>query len=610
MSTLLIAVASFFGYVVAYHTYGRFLASKIFRIRADEPVPSRELQDDVDFVPANRYVLFGHHFTSIAGTGPIVGPAIAVMWGWLPALLWVVFGCIFIGAVHDFTALVMSVRDRGRSLGDIAGEVLSPIAKKVLLVLLGLVLVVVVAVFANVIAVVFDLYPRSAVPVWTSLPLAVVLGLMIRKTRIPLFVLSLPCLLLIYYLIGAEWVPTLRISGVEGSTWLTPITIWTGILMVYCFFASVLPVWLLLQPRDYINSLQLYLAMGMMVLGMCVAGFSGTTDLFASAPAVRVAEASAQGAPSIWPFLFITIACGAVSGFHALVSSGTSSKQLGSMADARYIGYGAMLVEGALAVLVILACTAGLCTTGLTMFTTGLTSSSEPLSTGEGMRSVWLSFYGRNWSDLKLGEQVGIFILGGGNFIASLRIPGILSHGIPQSFAQAVVAVLVVSFAATTIDTSMRLFRYVLQELGGAAKICRPLANKYVATTFGVVTSFIVAMLPGPSGAPGTGGMILWPLFGVANQLIAGLTLMVGTVWAYQQGRRWLTLVLAVPMAAMLVMPVWAMVLEILEWITAGKYHLVIFGVVLILLAVWLSSEGLRAMRRPALKNLTQEPNP
>ena len=307
MSTLLIAVASFFGYVVAYHTYGRFLASKIFRIRADEPVPSRELQDDVDFVPANRYVLFGHHFTSIAGTGPIVGPAIAVMWGWLPALLWVVFGCIFIGAVHDFTALVMSVRDRGRSLGDIAGEVLSPIAKKVLLVLLGLVLVVVVAVFANVIAVVFDLYPRSAVPVWTSLPLAVVLGLMIRKTRIPLFVLSLPCLLLIYYLIGAEWVPTLRISGVEGSTWLTPITIWTGILMVYCFFASVLPVWLLLQPRDYINSLQLYLAMGMMVLGMCVAGFSGTTDLFASAPAVRVAEASAQGAPSIWPFLFITI---------------------------------------------------------------------------------------------------------------------------------------------------------------------------------------------------------------------------------------------------------------------------------------------------------------
>lgn len=348
--------------------------------------------------------------------------------------------------------------------------------------------------------------------------------------------------------------------------------------MVYCFFAAILPVWLLLQPRDYINSLQLYVAMAMMVLGLCVAAFTRSNDLFATAPALRIAEASAQGAPPIWPFLFITVACGAVSGFHALVSSGTSSKQMGSMADAQYIGYGSMLVEGVLAVLVILACTAGL----------GMFLADDAVG---GMSGAWLAHYGKNWADLKLGEQVGIFVQGGGNFIASM--------GISFGLARGIVAVLVVSFAATTIDTAMRLFRYVLQELGGAIHIA-PLRNKYVATTVGVLAAFLMALVPGPSGQPGTGGMILWPLFGAANQLIAGLTLIVGTVYLYQRKRMWGFL--GIPMVTMLIIPLYALGLNMYDWCQNSKYLLIAFDAMLVVLAFWLMREGVCATNRLVAK--------
>lgn len=584
MSTLLVAILSFLGYLIAYHTYGRFLAKKIFNLDPAEPVPSRELQDNIDFVPTNRHVLFGHHFTSIAGTGPIVGPAIAVMWGWLPALLWVIFGCIFVGAVHDFAALVLSVRNQGHTLGDLAGEVVSPAAKRIFLLILAFVLVILIAVFANVIAVIFDLYPQAVIPVWTSLPLAIILGLVTRKLHVKLLIPSLCSLFLLYYLIyaGTTWIPPLQITAIHGTpfweSYGTPVVIWSAILMVYCFFAAILPVWLLLQPRDYINSLQLYVAMAMMVLGLCVAAFTCSNDLFATAPALRIAEASAQGAPPIWPFLFITVACGAVSGFHALVSSGTSSKQMGSMADAQYIGYGSMLVEGVLAVLVILACTAGL----------GMFLADDAVG---GMSGAWLAHYGKNWADLKLGEQVGIFVQGGGNFIASM--------GISFGLARGIVAVLVVSFAATTIDTAMRLFRYVLQELGGAIHIA-PLRNKYVATTVGVLAAFLMALVPGPSGQPGTGGMILWPLFGAANQLIAGLTLIVGTVYLYQRKRMWGFL--GIPMVTMLIIPLYALGLNMYDWCQNSKYLLIAFDAMLVVLAFWLMREGVCATNRLVAK--------
>jgi carbon starvation protein len=354
MSTLLIAFGSFFGFIVAYHTYGRWLARRIFRLEAQAPVPSKQLRDDVDYVPTRKEVIFGHHFTSIAGTGPIVGPAIAVFWGWLPALLWVLFGCILIGAVHDFGALVVSLRNRGQTVGEISGRVISPRSRVLFLLILFFSLTVVLAIFGLVIASIFNLYPESVLSVWIAMPLAVIIGIWVHRGGSRLLLPSLVGIGVLYaaVLIGAYWLP-LKLEVAN------PVVVWTILLMIYCFIASVLPVWLLLQPRDFINSHQLVVAMGLLVLGIVVASVSGEASLIDSAPAITASNQLPVGALPILPFLFITIACGAVSGFHCLVSSGTSSKQLACETDAQYVGYGAMLLEGALAVVVILACCAG-----------------------------------------------------------------------------------------------------------------------------------------------------------------------------------------------------------------------------------------------------------
>ncbi len=333
MTTLLIAVGSFVGFIVAYNTYGRWLAQKVFALDPAADVPSKLLEDGVDYVPSKRSLVFGHHFTSIAGTGPIVGPAIAVFWGWLPALLWVVFGCIFIGAVHDFGALVVSMRNRGQTIGEIAGRMISSRTKILFLLVLFFALTIVLAIFGLVIAAIFDKYPQSVLAVWISLPIAIFIGLRLRYGSQNLLAMSIVSLVLIYatIYIGTYYLPiVLPVSN--------PTVVWTIILLVYCAIASVLPVWLLLQPRDYVNSHQLFLALGLLVVGLAVACLTGKADLIESTPTLT--SDLPDGTPPIWPFLFITIACGAISGFHCLVSSGTSSKQLESETDAQLIGYG------------------------------------------------------------------------------------------------------------------------------------------------------------------------------------------------------------------------------------------------------------------------------
>ena len=358
MSTLLIALASFAGFILAYFTYGRWLSQRVFNVSRDAEVPSHQLRDDVDFVPTKREVIFGHHFTSIAGTGPIVGPAIAVFWGWLPALLWVVLGSIFIGAVHDFGALIVSLRNRGQTVGEIAGRMISPRAKVLFLLILFFALTIVLAIFGLVIASIFSIYPESVLSVWIEIPIAVAIAFFVYRRSGALLIPSLIALTLMYLAIyiGVYYLP------IRLPAWLpvSPVIAWTIVLMIYCFVASVLPVWVLMQPRDYINSHQLILALTLLVAGLVVASWSGSADLIASAPAIVPVGERPVDAPPIMPFLFITIACGAISGFHCLVSSGTSSKQIDSEADAQYVGYGAMLLEGALAVIVILACCAGL----------------------------------------------------------------------------------------------------------------------------------------------------------------------------------------------------------------------------------------------------------
>ncbi|MCR9231534.1 MAG: carbon starvation protein A [bacterium] len=598
MATLLIAAGAFIGYIIAYHTYGKWLSQKIFNVDADAEVPSKQLRDDIDFVPTKKEVIFGHHFTSIAGTGPIVGPAIAVFWGWLPALLWVLFGSIFVGAVHDFGALMVSLRNRGQTVGEVAGRLIAPRTRILFLLILLLALTVVLAIFGLVIAIIFSLYPETVIPVWITMPIAIVIGLMVYKQNAELLIPSLVALVVVYASIymGAYYWP-INIATLFGIPDMGPfpnaVILWTFVLLAYCAVASVMPVWLLLQPRDFINSHQLVLALGLLLIGALVAGATGKADLVGSAPAV--ATNIPADAPPIWPFLFITIACGACSGFHCLVSSGTSSKQVESEMDAQYVGYGAMLLEGGLAVIVILACCAGVGMGDFTRVGEGAAYSYQPtLATGTDTQlaglAAWETRYdaSKGWGAFGLKDKIGAFIHGGANFLGAI--------GIPMKLGISIIAVLVASFAATTLDTATRLQRYVIQELAATVHI-KPLTNKYAATGLAVALGGMVAMMPASATAgPGSGGLILWPLFGATNQLLAGLAFMV--IVFYLRRRNKPIIFALVPMIVMLIMPAWAMLWNMFNGQTGWffnpeKQHLFLFGVAVIGLQVWMMIEGL-----------------
>ncbi|MEQ9408168.1 MAG: carbon starvation protein A [Fuerstiella sp.] len=603
MLTLLVAVLSFVGFILAYNTYGRWLARRIFQIDEQAIVPAHELRDDIDFVPTQRQVLAGHHFTSIAGTGPIVGPAIAVFWGWLPALLWVVLGSIFVGAVHDFGALFVSLRNRGQTIGEVAGRLINPRARLLFLLILFFALTIVLAIFGLVIAIIFSIYPESVLSVWVAMPLAIAIGIYVhRRQHVSLLIPSLAALGVLYVSVylGVYHLPISLPPSVLILD--SPVVTWTVLLMVYCFFASVLPVWLLLQPRDYINSHQLIVALCLLVAGLAVAGLNGTADLTASAPAIVAAEDIPVDAPPIMPFLFITIACGACSGFHCLVSSGTSSKQIANENDAQYVAYGSMLMEGALAVLVILACCAGV---GMGRFELNEAGVRVPILNAEGAPLVgaaaWRSRYSvaDGWNSFKLPQTVGAFVEGGANFVNAL--------GIPLELAIGIIAVLVACFAATTLDTATRLQRYVIQELGASFRMA-PLANKYGATLLAVVLGSVVAMIPNAAGEYGKGGLILWPLFGATNQLLAGLAFMVVIFFLVRRGRSiWFAVV---PAVMMTILPAYALLWNMFHeggWLNSEQpdYLLAGFGLAILGLQAWMVIEALILF--PRVKGVLEE---
>ena len=471
---------------------------------------------------------------------------------------------------------------------------------------------IVLAIFGLVIALIFSYYPESVLSVWVEIPLAVAIGIWIYRRGGNILIPSIVALGIMYIgmAVGAYLLPIdlAQWFGIPllGKTYLNVVVIWTLVLFVYCFIASVLPVWTLLQPRDFINSHELVLALLLLVLGLAVAGFTGRADLTASAPAI--ASDIPPDAPPIWPFLFITIACGAVSGFHCMVSSGTSSKQVASEGDAQYVGYGAMLLEGGLAVIVILACCAGI---GMGIFNrtgTGANYTFQPIVKADSATPVtnhdaWKARYAiktetsadgtttvvSGWASHGLKAKVSAFVDGGGNFLASL--------GIPLKMGIAIMAVLVASFAATTLDTATRLQRYVIHELAQTVKF-KPLTNRYIATAFALVLAAAVALLQGPSG-PGSGGLTLWPLFGATNQLLAGLAFMVIVFYLLRRNKPiWFALL---PMIVMLIMPAWAMLHQMFNpetgWLFTGKYLLFGFGIVVEALQIWMIAEGVLAWR-------------
>ncbi|MBK1832069.1 carbon starvation protein A [Verrucomicrobiaceae bacterium R5-34] len=606
MFTLVIALGSFVFYLIAYNTYGKWLANKIFKLDPEAKVPSVEFEDGSDYVPTSKGVVFGHHFTSIAGTGPIVGPALAVMWGWLPALIWVLVGSVFIGAVHDFGALIVSMRNRGQTVGDIAGRVISPRVRVLFLLILFLALTIVLAIFGLVIALVFRAYPQSITPCLLQIPLAVIIGLFIHRKGGNMMLASVGALVLMYLSVifgDVGW-----LGGLNESLKSWGLMTWVTVLLLYSYIASVLPVWTLLQPRDYINALQLLSALGLVVLGLIVAGLWGGAPVEGIRPNLEIAAPALESSfeakqlPMIFPFLFITIACGAISGFHSLVSSGTSSKQLRCETDARFVGYGSMLTEGFLAVLVILACVAGL---GL-----GIQSSDGSVLLGA---DAWDARYA-GWNAMGLGAKVGAFVDGSANFLKAMGVPG--------QYATALMGVFVASFAATTLDSACRLQRYVVQELAGGlmrkevdagapqpiALNANPLswlANKHGASIFAIAVAWGMASLPAAAGKPaGTGGMILWPLFGATNQLLGGLAFLVVIFWMKRNRLPvWFVVLPAVPM---LVLPAWAMAHQIFvsalgsseSWIAQERWLLVGIGSVSLLLELWMVIEAVAAWRR------------
>ena len=574
MDTLIMMVVSCVGFLVAYHTYGRWLARRIFTLDPNADVPSRTLADGVDYVAGHKVVVFGHHFSSIAGTGPIVGPAIGVIWGWVPALIWVVFGSIAMGAVHDLGALVVSVRNEGRSISDIAAKYINKRVRMMFFIIVFFTVWQVIAIFGVVIAVVFALYPSSVGPVWLQIPIAMALGWAIYKKGWNLKVATVFAVLALYVTIvlGAwadtQWPGLLSFKGgiSIGSLTIPGTGVWTIILLIYGFIASTIPVNILLQPRDYLNAWQLFLMMGLLFLGAIVSGLGGKMPLVADA-----VNLSPAGAPPVWPFLFVTIACGAISGFHSLVASGTSPKQLSKETDCQFVGYGSMLLEGVLAVL-ILVCVAA------------------AVGMGDGGRERWLASYG-TW----MGESVGLraklspVVEGAMNMLASI--------GIPQAAGIAIMGVFIASFAGTTLDTAVRIQRYIITEIATDAKI--PIVpNRWVATTIAVVTAAILAFA---TGANGTGAMVLWPLFGTANQLLAALALLVVTMYLKKKGGL-KYLVTAIPCVVMLVITGWAMVLNEIDpntgFLTTKNWLLAGVGAAMLVLAVWMTIETVIVFRR------------
>jgi carbon starvation protein len=561
MQVLLIMVLAFAGYIIMYQFYGRFIGSKIFKLSATVKTPAHEMEDGVDYVPTKKEVIFGHHFTSIAGTGPIVGPAIAIIWGWVPALLWVFLGSIIMGAVHDFGSLIISMRNQGKSISEFTAKYINNRTKIFFFLIVFLELWIVIAVFGLVIAVIFNMYPQSVIPVWLELPIAVYLGYLIYKKGASVMTWSIIAVITMYVtvVIGA-YIP-LKMPAIAG---IPPTGVWSIILLTYAFIASTLPVTTLLQPRDFINSHQLVVAMSLLILGVIVASMGGRLELVA--PAVQAAPAQA---PSMWPFLFITIACGAISGFHSLVSSGTSAKQVRSEEDALFVGYGSMLMEGTLSTLVIIAVAAGI---GM-----GYATQSGEVLTGV---AAWTTHYSSWAAAAGLGSKISAFVDGAANMIAAL--------GMPKAIGLTIMGVFVASFAGTTLDTATRIQRYVVAELFGDFKLDF-FTNRYVATAIAVGTALVLAFA---TGASGNGALKLWPLFGAVNQTLAGLALVVITLYLKKKGGlKWL--ISGIPAVFMLVMTIWALVLNQGAFGTQNNILLQAINVIILVIALWIAVEGL-----------------
>ncbi|MEW5898787.1 MAG: carbon starvation protein A [Bacillota bacterium] len=514
MNSLVLLFGGIILFVIAYILYGGYLARQ-WGIDPQRKTPSEELYDGYDYVPTNAKVLFGHHFSSIAGAGPITGPILAIMFGWLPVYLWIVIGSAFVGGVHDFAALFASLRHKGKSIGEVIETNVGKTGKTFFCIFAWLALILVIAAFTSIAADAFANSPSAGTASMLFILIALLFGQLVYRQNLNLAVTTVIGVILI---IIAIWIgysyPFLKFSAAT----------WQYILLVYVFIASVLPVWLLLQPRDYLSSF--------LLIAMIAGGVLGVLIMHPSlqAEAVKGFTIGTKAGPQyLFPILFVTVACGAISGFHSLVSSGTTAKQIANERDARFVGYGGMLTEGTLAILALI--------------------SVAYVAKAQGSPAV-------------------VFASGLSDFMASF--------GVPREVGKVFVILAFTAFVLTSLDTAARLGRYVFEELCEVKTGQQNwLSNRYVATLITVFASYLLLSY---------GYQKIWPIFGASNQLLGALALLAVTAWLAKSGKKtWMTFV---PMLFMFCVTLTATFLLILNFLKAGNYMLFIISLALFILAI------------------------
>lgn len=527
MNSLVLIVGAIIIFFIAYITYGRWLA-KEWGIDDAIKTPSHTKGDGVDYVPAKPAVLLGHHFSSIAGAGPISGPIAAAIFGWVPVALWIIVGSIFFGGVHDFGSLFASIRHDGKSIGEVIEINMGKTGKKLFAIFAWLTLLLVVAAFTNIVASTFVSVPEAATASLLFIVVAVGFGFVVNRKGVSLAVGSIVGVILLFICISLGNMYPLHLS----------FNAWVGILLVYVAIASVTPVWILLQPRDYLNSFLLYAMMIGAVLGLLIAR-----------PSLELAPVTSFNVNGQWlfPMLFVTVACGAISGFHSLVGSGTSSKQLDKESDTKLIGYGSMLIEGVLAIVAVI---------------TAAYIGSDKLA-----------------ALLSEGGPVNVFSDGIGNFMTSF--------GIDFTVGKSFVALAVSAFALTSLDTATRLGRFIFQEFFQDQNSTKqhPLSNMYVATGITVILGGLLAI---------TDYTRIWPIFGSANQLLSALALMAVAVWLKKSGKNHKMFTL--PMTFMFIVTLLALIFLIKNNLAVGNMLLVVFPVLLFILAIVLAYQGYKIL--------------
>lgn len=550
MNGAFLLIVSVIIFVSAYLFYGRFLC-KLFGVDSGRKTPAHTRQDGIDYVPTKLPVLFGHHFASIAGAGPIVGPVAAAYFGWLPVVLWILIGCVFIGAMHDFAALFVSIRSDGRSIGYVIERHIGYSGRQIFLLFCWAALVLVVAVFAIHVAKAFVNTPSVATDSLFFIAMAPVFGWLVHKKGVSILTASLIFVPMLFGFVYLGQFIALDLVVMLGVPALYAEKIWLVVLFVYVFIASVIPVWVLLQPRDYLNS---YLLYAMMMLG-----FFGVVFAAPHLEHEKFAGWAVQQGGSVqhlFPILFVTVACGACSGFHSLVSSGTTAKQLDSERNILPIGYGSMLVEGVLAIMAIIS----------------------------------VSYLSKEGAADIIGEKGKVVAFASGMATFTEKI------GLGYELGRDFFTLSISAFLLTTLDTATRLTRFTWQELfhpkfeEGDKLEHTPgiMANRYVATGIAVAATSYLAF----SGDTNT----IWPVFGASNQLLAALTLLVVSIVLIKKKSRYM--ITFIPMVFMMIVSVWALAALLQENIKNMNWALVSATVFLLVMSAVLMVQAVVAIKR------------